>query len=234
MPKLTLVMERTPLQTYDLNRPIVRIGRGEGMEIVIDNVSVSREQAEIRQDGRRWSIRDLGSANGTFVNGERLAETRVLKAGDEISFGKFSLFFDRPLDAPAATPVTITPDQGRGNAPGTYLLTAEDLERLQQRMVAKRQAQLQWGIAGVQGTFFLKTDTVRVGRAEECELRLPAGPAHALVVARGPAGFTVRRTTGWLSLARMRVNGRPAREAAIRSGDRIELGDLRLTFLDEI
>jgi hypothetical protein len=32
----------------------------------------------------------------------------------------------------------------------------------------------------------------------------------------------------------MRVNGRPSRQAALRSGDRIELGDLRLTFLDEV
>ena len=233
MPKLTLVMERTPIQTYDLDRPRVRIGRGEGMEIVVDNVSVSREQAEIRQDGRRWTIRDLASANGTYVNGARLTEPRVLKAGDEISFGKFSLFFDRALEPPTA-PVTITPDRGRGNAPGTYYMTTEELQKLQERIVTKRQPQVQWEIAGLQGTFYLATDTVRIGSAPGSELRLPVGPAKALVITRGPQGFEARRATGWLSLTRMRINGQSTGQARLKTGDRIELGDLRLTFLDEV
>jgi FHA domain len=232
VPKLTLVMERTQLQIYDLNHPIIRIGRGEGMEIVVDNVSVSREQAEIRHDGRRWAVRDLGSINGTFVNGERLGEPRVLTPGDEISFGKFSLFFERVLDTPAA-PVSITPGEGRDRA-GTYLLTMEDIERIHQSVVTKRQAQLQWEIAGLRGTFFVKGDTVRVGRAHECDLRLPVGPARAVVVARGAQSFEVRRDTGWLTWTPMRVNDRRARRAPLKNGDRIELGDLRLTFLDEI
>jgi pSer/pThr/pTyr-binding forkhead associated (FHA) protein len=232
MPKLTLVMERTPLRTYELDRPVVRIGRGEGMDIVIQNVSVSREQAEIRDDGRQWSVRDLNSVNGTFVNGERLRAPRVLAPGDEISFGKFSLFFDRALETPAA-PVTITPDEGRDRA-GTYMLTMEDIERIHQKVSTKRQPQLHWAIAGQQGTFYIKTDAVRVGRAAECELRLPIGPARALVVARSPRGFEVRRDTGWLSLTPLRVNGRMARQATLKNGDRIELGDLRVTFLDEI
>jgi pSer/pThr/pTyr-binding forkhead associated (FHA) protein len=232
MPTLTLVMERTPLRTYELDRPVVRIGRGEGMDIVIENVSVSREQAEIRDDGRRWSVRDLGSVNGTFVNGERLTETRVLAPGDEISFGKFSLFFDRVLDTPAA-PVTITPGEGRDRA-GTYMLTMEDIERIHHSVTTKRQPQLQWEIAGQRGNFFIKSDTVRVGRAHECELRLPVGPARALVVGRGPQGFEVRRDTGWLTWTPLWVNGRLVRQAPLKNGDRIELGDLRLTFLDEI
>jgi pSer/pThr/pTyr-binding forkhead associated (FHA) protein len=232
MPTLTLVLERTPLRTYELDRPVVRIGRGEGMDIVIQNVSVSREQAELRDDGRCWSVRDLGSVNGTFVNGERLSEPRVLAPGDEISFGKFSLFFDRALDAPTA-PVAITPDEGRDRA-GTYMLTTEDIERIHRSVTTKRQPQLQWEIAGLRGTFFIKSDTVRVGRAPECELRLPVGPARMLVIARGPQGFEVRRDTGWLTLTPLWVSGRLVRQAPLKNGDRIELGDLHLTFLDEI
>jgi pSer/pThr/pTyr-binding forkhead associated (FHA) protein len=233
MPKLTLVMERTPLRTYELDRPVVRIGRGEGMDIVIQNVSVSREQAEIRDDGRQWSVRDLGSVNGTFVNGERLsASSRVLAPGDEISFGKFSLFFDRELATPAA-PVTITPSEGRDRA-GTYMLTLEDIERIHHSVTTKRQPQLHWEIAGQQGTFYIKTDSVRVGRAADCDLRLPIGPARTVLVARGPHGFEVRRDTGWLTLTPLWVNGRMVRHAPLKNGDRIQLGDLHLTFLDEI
>jgi pSer/pThr/pTyr-binding forkhead associated (FHA) protein len=114
------------------------------------------------------------------------------------------------------------------------MLTMEDIERIHHKVSTKRQPQLHWEIAGQQGTFYIKTDTVRVGRSAECELRLPIGPAHALVVARGSRGFDVRRDTGWLSLTPLRVNGRLARQTTLKNGDRIELGDLRVTFLDEI
>src|SRR5262245_23512672 len=97
MPKLTLVHDRKTVQIYDLDQPVIRIGRVQGMDIMIDDVSVSRRQAEIQQDGAGWVVRDIGSSNGTFVNGERVTGDRPLKAGDEIAIGDFSLFFERGL-----------------------------------------------------------------------------------------------------------------------------------------
>src|SRR5690242_17137971 len=81
MPKLTLVQDRRTVQIYDLDQPVIRIGRVPGMDIQIDDVSISRRQAEIQQEGDHWVVRDIGSSNGTFVNGERLAGDRPLKAG---------------------------------------------------------------------------------------------------------------------------------------------------------
>src|SRR5438876_542159 len=101
MPKLTLVVERTALQVYDIDHPIIRVGREMGLEVVIDNVAVSRHQAEIRLQDKQWFVRDLGSGNGTLLNGRRLAGMVPLKRGDEISFGKFSLFFDHVPTEPA-------------------------------------------------------------------------------------------------------------------------------------
>ena len=40
-----------------------------GLEVVIDNVAVSRHQAEIRLQDKQWFVRDLGSGNGTLLNG---------------------------------------------------------------------------------------------------------------------------------------------------------------------
>src|SRR3989304_9637451 len=138
MPQVTLVMERTPVQVYTLDRPVRRIGRGEGMEIVVDNVSVSRQQAELRQEGKFWTVRDLGSSNGTLLNGERLSTTALpLRPGDEISFGKFSLFFDRVFKGPVAAP-DVTPAMGKANPGGTYQMNAEDDDRLRQVSAAKR------------------------------------------------------------------------------------------------
>ncbi|MBI2469326.1 MAG: FHA domain-containing protein [Candidatus Rokubacteria bacterium] len=235
MPRLTLVMERTPIQEYELDRPVVQIGRVEGMEIVIDNVSVSRRQAEIRQEGRGWAVRDLGSSNGTFLNGERLTDDpRPLKPGDEISFGKFSLYFEREFTEPLAA-AKITPARGRTHAPGTYQLSAEEIERLQQAIATRRQAQLAWEVAGMRGVHQIKGDRALVGRSEACDLRFSVvGPADGILFIRGDRGFEVQNLASWFRFTRMKVNGKVTRRALLTSGDKIEIGEVRLTFLDEI
>jgi hypothetical protein len=58
------------------------IGRGRHCDLVIDSAKVSREHAAIVRDADGWSIEDLGSSNGTWFQGERIARRRVAD-GDE-------------------------------------------------------------------------------------------------------------------------------------------------------
>ncbi len=233
MPKLSLVLERTPIQVYELSRPVIQIGRAEGMEIVIDNVSVSRQQAEIRQEGRYWTVRDLGSSNGTYLNGQRLESPQRLKPGDEISFGKFSLFFERELAEPVAE-AKIAPTQGKAHPSGTYHLSAEELERLQQAVATKRQAQIEWEAVGLKGTYYITGDSLLVGPDEGCQLRIVAAPKKGVLVTRGRQGYEIRNLAGLLDFTRMKVNGKAMKHAVLKTGDRIEIGELRLTFRDEV
>jgi pSer/pThr/pTyr-binding forkhead associated (FHA) protein len=62
------------------------IGR-EGCEIVLPDPEVSRRHAALRSVGDGIGIEDLGSLNGTFVNGERISEPVALKAGDTVQLG---------------------------------------------------------------------------------------------------------------------------------------------------
>ncbi len=116
MPKLTLVVERRALKVYDIDRPVIKVGREAGLDVVIDNVAVSRHQMEIRLQDMKWVVRDLDSGNGTFLNGKRLWGSGPLKSGDEISFGKFSLFFDhgtRWCSAPTGLTRQVRPHEIR-------------------------------------------------------------------------------------------------------------------------
>jgi putative nucleotidyltransferase with HDIG domain len=83
----------------------LRAGRLSNLEIVLEDNSVSRLHAEVRATDSGWSVRDLKSTNGTFVNGERLGgdEDRRLKPGDEIQFGKVKVVVDA-LGAGRETP----------------------------------------------------------------------------------------------------------------------------------
>lgn len=77
---------------YSLDTDIVRVGRHPKSDIFLDDVTVSRRHAEVRRDGSRYWVRDVGSLNGTYVNRER-ADDRELLEGDELQIGKFKLVF---------------------------------------------------------------------------------------------------------------------------------------------
>ncbi len=69
-----------------------RIGRDIESEILLDDVTVSRKHAVIERSSIGFSIRDLGSLNGTYVNSQPLL-TEELIVGDEIHIGKFRLTY---------------------------------------------------------------------------------------------------------------------------------------------
>ena len=243
MPKLTLVVDRKTVQIYDLDKSVIRIGRVAEMDIQIDDVSVSRRQAEIQQDGAGWVVRDIGSSNGTFVNGERVAGDRALKAGDEIAFGQFSLFFERGLSSfqprrsaappekaarpPASAPAAPAPAGARGDS--TMFLSAEEIEKVQREGAQKRQAHLVWETGGAPATHYLgNAGGVLVGRSELCDLRVPRGPRQHLLILRVAEGFEARNLSFW---RRMRVKGEVTSRARLRNGDIIEMSGLRITFM---
>ena len=79
-----------------VDRDWVVIGRGRGADIVIAEPTMSRAHAAIGFDGERFFVQDLGSTNGTRVNGSA-AEKAELKNGDEVSLGKLQLKLDLPV-----------------------------------------------------------------------------------------------------------------------------------------
>ena len=70
------------------------IGRGPECDIFLDDVTVSRRHAELQSDGETFTIRDLGSLNGTYVNRQRIESVR-LEDDDEVQIGKYRLTFFR-------------------------------------------------------------------------------------------------------------------------------------------
>jgi pSer/pThr/pTyr-binding forkhead associated (FHA) protein len=77
---------------YALDADTVTVGRHPESDIFLDDITVSRRHAEVRRDGARYWVRDVGSLNGTYVNRRRTEEAE-LSDGDEIQVGKFKLVF---------------------------------------------------------------------------------------------------------------------------------------------
>lgn len=91
-----LVVHRGPGEgtEFPLNttKDIVTIGRAPEADLFFDDVTVSRRHAEIRRGAEGWSIRDVGSLNGTYVNRKRVDDRR-LAGGDELQIGRFRFVF---------------------------------------------------------------------------------------------------------------------------------------------
>ncbi len=79
-------LPRFTLPPIDLSRLL--IGRAPGCQFVVTDLSVSRMHAELVHTGTSWLLSDLGSMNGTLVNGYRIVAPTRVRPGDEVAFGK--------------------------------------------------------------------------------------------------------------------------------------------------
>jgi hypothetical protein len=109
---MLLVLEGPkPGQRILLDEGELIIGRQEECDLVIPERQVSRQHARIRLDGDRYVVEDLGSKNGTFVNGQELTQPCVLQNGDEI---QIALCCRLAFVAADATAPVVLEDQPRG------------------------------------------------------------------------------------------------------------------------
>lgn len=100
-----LVVARGPNagSRFLLDQDVVRIGRHPDADILLDDVTVSRQHAEMRRSGEGFVVADAGSLNGTYLNRRRVEEAS-LHDGDELQIGKFRLVFHgntSEVDVPA-------------------------------------------------------------------------------------------------------------------------------------
>lgn len=77
---------------YLLEPEVTQIGRATTNDIFLDDVTVSRKHAQVLKREKRYFLQDLGSLNGTYLNGELVSE-KPLNDGDELQIGKYRMHF---------------------------------------------------------------------------------------------------------------------------------------------
>jgi hypothetical protein len=89
-----LVVKRGPNagSRFLLDQDVTSAGRHPDSDIFLDDVTVSRRHAEFRREGSGYTVHDVGSLNGTYVNRERI-DAAPLSGGDEVQIGKFRLVY---------------------------------------------------------------------------------------------------------------------------------------------
>ena len=89
-----LVVKRGPNagSRFLLDQDVTTAGRHPDSDIFLDDVTVSRRHAEFHREGNGYTVHDVGSLNGTYVNRERI-DSIALSGGDEVQIGKFRLVY---------------------------------------------------------------------------------------------------------------------------------------------
>ena len=89
-----LVVKRGPNagSRFLLDRDVTTAGRHPDSDIFLDDVTVSRRHVEFHREGSGFSVHDVGSLNGTYVNREPV-DVATLSGGDEVQIGKFRLVY---------------------------------------------------------------------------------------------------------------------------------------------
>jgi hypothetical protein len=98
-------------QLYPLKSAVVNIGRSTRNDLVIDDIRVSREHAQLRAIQGRYVIFDLDSTGGTFINGQRAIQG-VLFPGDTISLAGVTLIFSQDTPSTGSETQPYPPEQG--------------------------------------------------------------------------------------------------------------------------
>ncbi|AOY01372.1 FHA domain-containing protein [Jeongeupia sp. USM3] len=92
MAKLLLSLDGNVIKEYRIHRDVFAIGRRPNNDLQIENLAVSGEHARIVREGDDYAVEDLGSTNGTVVNGAPVQRV-ALNNGDEIGIGRYRLRF---------------------------------------------------------------------------------------------------------------------------------------------
>ena len=108
-PQVVMRSGPIPGSTYFLTKEEMVVGRDLGNDIPVPDPEISRRHARFIKRPEGFYVEDLGSTNGTFVNGARLASPQLLKHGDLITLAESTVMsFELPADAQHAhTPMSI-------------------------------------------------------------------------------------------------------------------------------
>ena len=240
MPVLKLSFGDSVLKELPLGVDPVMIGRSPQGDLFIDNPAVSFHHARVFSQAGVYYVEDLGSLNGTFLNGIRITQA-PLTHGDVITVGKHTVRFSR--DHPGVKPPARAPQQdAEEEAPkltGTMILDTEMRRKLQARFAAgqaaassERAARL-GKLTVLKGKttareFLLTSQTSMIGKSDQCVIRLKGwfAPKIAAMISKQGETYHLSPTAKKVS-----VNGLPlTAKVALQEGDIVAVGRVQLQF----
>jgi len=211
MPELIVKLGENIVHKYFFDKDVLSVGRARDNDIVIENLSVSRNHARIRQVDDKFILTDLNSANGTYVNNVRINKTE-LEHEDIITIGKHKIHFLNKV---------LSDEQIISDAFGAERTMIVDKTPMAHLSVSKGKQQ-------GQDYKITKIETF-IGRSSDNDIRLHdwfVSKKHAMILRQGQ-NFFIKDLKSWRGTM---VNGKFTKEAQLKDGDNLQFGSTIITF----
>lgn len=199
----------------------ITIGRDAKNDILINNLAVSRFHAEIYRDGSNYSIKDLGSANGTFINGQKV-EWAEVNAEDVILVGKHILKLEhqkQSVDEAYSEGHTVMVDAGTQD---------KFIKQMETHQSTGKSKIILSGGAEVP----VDADYFTIGKDPENNVNINGifvKSKHALIIRQSDGRFRIISSGSIFKPTK--VNGNKVSEKILINGDIIQIGNHKMVFI---
>ncbi len=227
MAKVILKFKDALVKEIPLEKDLITIGRKAENDIAIDNQAVSGFHAKIFRDPEGYSIEDLNSLNGTFINGQRVGKS-LLNNGDVVLVGVHTM----EVVAEPRKGMDSTKDRIRGRSMDeTMVIDPKD----QQKIIASTEkVEVMGGFVVIEGStdkkdYELKDRVTTIGKDESALIRLKGffAPQVAALVNRRKEGYFITPSGG----KSIKVNGSEiGAKHDLKDGDMVEVAGLKMQF----
>ncbi len=211
MPEIIVKLGDNVVYRYSFDKDIISVGRSRDNDIVIENLSVSRNHARIRNQDGKYILTDLNSANGTLVNGMRVTKTEI-QDQDVITIGKHTLeFLTKVLSEEQVISDAFGSDRTMivDKAPTGCLTVIKGKQKEQEFKINKYETY--------------------IGRASNNDIRLHdwfVSKRHAVIIRQGKS-FFAKDLGSWKGTL---VNGKYTKEVQLFDNDTLQFGTTQLSF----
>ncbi|MFP4416333.1 MAG: FHA domain-containing protein [Fibrobacterota bacterium] len=220
-----------PIKTYEVDDPVITIGRLPENTISIANMGVSRRHVRIERDANsNYVLSDLNSLNGTFVNDKKLKRA-TLNQGDRIGIGKYIITCEYLNHQPAAadyiqqnqnftSPPIEQPPQGY-----------QDKQTVSQPAISSLAASAVMIETGKHVVYKIDKPLLSIGSSDEDDIFVSGfmiGENH-LFIEQKDDGFWIHSKK---KMAKFKVNGKKTNKHKLEHKDRLEIGNSTFRFME--
>jgi pSer/pThr/pTyr-binding forkhead associated (FHA) protein len=240
MAKLIITFKDKTLQEVELNKTIT-VGREVG-DILIKNPSISARHLKIEKNGSIYTLSDLNSTNGTFINDERVT-TRELKSGDLIAVGRHVLRFEDPEESKKEETFDLGFDQDVGGR--TMMMDASKLKSMMQspgvsadttqRMEPRKESAklFMMQASGAPKVIKLDRGSTIIGSSDTSDIQIKGLTVGkiAAVISREGDQYEITYQSGF---SRLKINGKQEDKRILVNGDKFSIGSYNFEFRTEL
>ena len=228
--KLVVNFGGKTVERREVDAPRTVIGRASECDLVIDNLGVSRQHAEIVVEAGVPVLKDMKSNNGTYVNGKRVTRYN-LNDGDEISIGKFAITFhqEAPEEPEEGEEAPAEAEAGGGERKGDFTLAIDSrLMERQREKVSKLKAYLLIPGGDKKKPILLDKSVYTFGKLSTCDFHVGGffSPPKSAFIFRDDVAFHLIDA----GKGRAHLNDTAIDVERLKDGDMIRVGGARFEF----